>query len=73
MNSFLACVASVSNRVIERMLEWQQKKMEGLGGGEKRKHLTARKERSQYNKQITRFVKFTLFSNKTHSTQLQKL
>ena len=26
MNSFLACVASVSNRVIERMLEWQQKK-----------------------------------------------
>ena len=39
MNSFLACVASVSNRVIERMLEWQQKKMEGLGGGENRKHL----------------------------------
>ena len=41
MNSFLACVASVSNRVIERMLEWQQKKMEGLGGGEKGKHLPA--------------------------------
>ena len=32
----LACVASVSNRVIARTLERKQKKVEGGGGGEKR-------------------------------------
>ena len=35
----LACVASVSNRVIARKLERKQKKVEG--GGEKRKRLPA--------------------------------
>ena len=33
--------------------------------------LTARQDRSQYNEQITRSVKFTLFSNKTRSTRLK--
>ena len=33
----VACVASVSNRVIARTLERKQKKVEGGGGGEKRK------------------------------------
>ena len=33
--------------------------------------LTARQDRRQYNEQITRFVKFTLFSNKTRSTRLK--
>ena len=37
----LACVASVSNRVIARKLERKQKKVEGGGGGEKRKRLPA--------------------------------
>ena len=39
----LACVASVSNRVIARKLEREQKKkkVEGGGGGEKRKRLPA--------------------------------
>ena len=37
----VACVASVSNRVIERKLERKQKKVEGGGGGEKRKRLPA--------------------------------
>ena len=38
----LACVASVSSRVIARKLERKQKtKMEGGGGGEKRKRLSA--------------------------------
>ena len=32
----LACVASISNRVIARKLERKQKKVEGGGGGEKR-------------------------------------
>ena len=32
----VACVASVSNRVIERKVERKQKKVEGGGGGEKR-------------------------------------
>ena len=36
----VACVASVSNRVIARKLERKQKKeVEGGGGGEKRKRL----------------------------------
>ena len=34
--------------------------------------LTVRQDRRPYNEQITRFVKFTLFSNKTRSTRLQK-
>ena len=38
---WLACVASVSNRVIARRLEREQKKMEGGGGWEKRKRLPA--------------------------------
>ena len=40
---FLACVASVSNRVIVRKLERDQKKkkVEGGGAGEKRKRLPA--------------------------------
>ena len=33
--------------------------------------LTARQNRSQYNEQITRFVKFSLFSNKTRSKRLK--
>ena len=33
--------------------------------------LTARQDRSQYNEQITRFVKCTLFSSKTRSTRLK--
>ena len=33
----LACVASISNRVIARKLEWEQKKMEGGRGGEGRR------------------------------------
>ena len=38
----LACIASVSNRVITRKLERKQKKkVEGGGGGEKRKRLPA--------------------------------
>ena len=37
----VACVASVSNRVIERKVERKQKKVEGGGGGEKRKRLPA--------------------------------
>ena len=37
----VACVASVSNWVIERKLERKQKKVEGGGGGEKRKRLPA--------------------------------
>ena len=37
----IACVASVSSRVIARKLEWGAKKMEGGGGGEKRKCLPA--------------------------------
>ena len=38
----VACVASVSNRVIARKLEQKQKKKgEGGGGGEKRKRLPA--------------------------------
>ena len=37
----VACVASVSNRVIARKLERKQKKVEGGGGGEKRKRLPA--------------------------------
>ena len=41
LNLFLACVASVSNRVIARKLERKQKKVEGGGGGEKRKRLPA--------------------------------
>ena len=38
LNSFVACVASVSSRVIARKLDGEQKKMEwgGGGGGEKR-------------------------------------
>ena len=38
-NFFLACVASVFSRVIARKFEREQKKMEGGGGGQKRKHL----------------------------------
>ena len=38
---WLACVASVSNRVIARTLEREQRKMEGGGGWEKRKRLPA--------------------------------
>ena len=39
---YLACVASVSSRVLARKLEREQKKkMEGVGGGEKRKRLPA--------------------------------
>ena len=41
VTSVLACVASVSSRVIARKLEREQKKMEGGEGGEKRKRLTA--------------------------------
>ena len=37
----LACVASVSSRVIARNLEREPKKREGGGGGEKRKLLPA--------------------------------
>ena len=39
----VACVASVSNRVIAQKLEQKQKKVEGAGGGggEKRKRLPA--------------------------------
>ena len=37
----LACVASVSYRVIARKLEGEQKKVEGGGGREKRKRLPA--------------------------------
>ena len=38
----LACIAGVSNRVIARKLEREQKKkVEGGGGGEKRKRLPA--------------------------------
>ena len=37
----LACVASVSSRVIARKLEREQKKMEGGVGREKRKRLPA--------------------------------
>ena len=93
----LAClhVASISNRVIVRKLEREQKNKEEGRGGEKRKHLsanpmilenalwyftvwfiwklTACQDRSQYIEQITRYVKFTLFSNKTDSTRLQKM
>ena len=39
---YIACVASVSNRVTARKLEREQKKkVEGGGGGEKRKRLPA--------------------------------
>ena len=38
---WLACVASVSNRVIARKLEREQRKMEAGGGWEKRKRLPA--------------------------------
>ena len=38
---YAACVASVSNRVIARKLEREQKKVEGGEGGEKRKRLPA--------------------------------
>ena len=38
---WLACVASVSNRVIARTLEREQQKMQGGGGWEKRKRLPA--------------------------------
>ena len=42
LHELLACVASVSSRVIARELEREQKKkMEGGGGGEKRKRLPA--------------------------------
>ena len=37
----VACVASVSNRVIAQKLERKQKKVEEGGGGEKRKRLPA--------------------------------
>ena len=37
--NLVACVGSISNQVIARKLEWEQKKMEGGRGGEKRKHL----------------------------------
>ena len=37
----IACVASVSNRVIARKLEREPKKVEGEGGGEERKRLPA--------------------------------
>ena len=33
--SDLACVASISNRVIARKLEWEQKKKVEVGGGGK--------------------------------------
>ena len=39
LEKLVACVASVSNRVIARKLERKQKKVEG--GGEKRKRLPA--------------------------------
>ena len=35
----IACVASVSNRVIARKLERNQKKVEGGGGGEKKESI----------------------------------
>ena len=39
---YIACVASISNRVTAWKLEWEQKrKVEGGGGGEKRKRLPA--------------------------------
>ena len=41
INGHLACVASISSRVITRNFEREPKKMEGGGGGEKRKHLPA--------------------------------
>ena len=41
IGQIIACVASVSNRVIARKLEHKQKKVEGGGGGEKRKRLPA--------------------------------
>ena len=42
LDSFsLACVASVSNRVMARKLEWERKKKGVEGGGEKRKRLLA--------------------------------
>ena len=37
----LACIAGISNRVIARKLEREQKKVEGGAGGEKRKRLPA--------------------------------
>ena len=42
INGHLACVASISSRVITRNFEREpKKKMEGGGGGEKRKCLPA--------------------------------
>ena len=40
INGHLACVASISSRVITRNFEWEPKKKMG-GGGEKRKRLPA--------------------------------
>ena len=41
--NLVACVGSISNRVIAQKLEWEQKKMEGGRGGEKRKRLPGQK------------------------------
>ena len=52
----VACVASVSNRVIARKLERKQKKVEG--GGEKRKRLPANPTILENALDISRFGSF---------------
>ena len=81
----IACVASVSNRVIARKLERERKKGgRGEGRGEEETlaatvrficKLTARQNRSITNRLPLDYqiCKITLFSNRTRSRRLQKL